>query len=141
MIINYRKVHKDAIVPDRGTPHSVGYDMRAIGCYRVYPGRQVTIMTGLEIAIDYGFFGMVCDRSSVAINYGLIVGACIIDPDYRGEIMVNLFNPGDATIDLYPGQKVAQLIILPFITAKWTEVESLGSTVRGRGAIGSTGKF
>lgn len=105
-------------------------------------GDHKTIHTGLSVAIPEGYFGLVCIRSSLGMR-GLILsnGVGIIDPDYRGEIRIPLFNHGEETIRLEEGERVAQMILLPYIQVDFKAVDRLNDTERGKEGFGSSGRF
>lgn len=105
-------------------------------------GDHKTIHTGLKLAIPDGYFGLVCIRSSLG-RKGLILsnGVGIIDPDYRGEIMIPLYHHGEEVIRLEEGERVAQMILLPYIQVEFEEVDKLDSTDRGHEGFGSSGRF
>ena len=105
------------------------------------PGETVMIHTGLSMAIPEGYVGLNFARSGLASKRGLApankVG--VIDSDYRGELMVALHNHGSIPQTVEPGNRVAQFLIMPVITAQFIEVDSLDETERGAGGFGSTG--
>jgi dUTP pyrophosphatase len=102
----------------------------------------VMIPTGLAMEIPEFHAGLIFARSSMGAKRGLApankVG--VIDPDYRGEFMVALHNHGKVAQEVAPGERVAQLVIVPVVTPGFTECEELSDTVRGSGGFGSTGK-
>ncbi len=141
--INFIKLDKRAKVPTYGSPFSAGADLYAvIDGEVVIPAHQtVLIHTGLAMEIPEGFGGFIFARSGLASKKGLApankVG--VVDSDYRGEIMVALHNHSDVDQIISDGERVAQLVILPFATANFIEVDSLSNTQRGAGGFGSTG--
>lgn len=142
--IKIKKLNPNAIVPTYGTKHSAGADLYA--CTNspmiIVPGEMVMIKTGLAIEIPHGYVGLVYARSGLATKSGLApankVG--VIDSDYRGEIMVPLFNHSKTPACLDVGERVAQLVIVPYIKADYQLVEEIESSPRGEGGFGSTGK-
>ena len=141
--INFIKLDKRAKVPTYGSPFSAGADLYAvIDGEVVIPAHQtVLIHTGLAMEIPEGFGGFIFARSGLASKKGLApankVG--VIDADYRGEIMVAIHNHSDVDQIISDGERVAQLVILPFATANFIEVDCLSDTQRGAGGFGSTG--
>lgn len=141
--INVKKLDASAILPTYGTPYAAGADLYA--CMKeavtIAPGKTEFIHTGLSIEIPAGFAGLVYARSGLSCKRGLApankVG--VIDADYRGEIMVALHNHSDVVQTIEPGDRIAQLVITPYITGCFREVDSLSETVRGEGGFGSTG--
>jgi len=142
--VNIKKLDKNAIVPTYGTEYSAGADLYA--CMTedivVAPGKTEFIHTGISLEIPAGFAGLVYARSGLSCKKGLApankVG--VIDADYRGEIMVALHNHSDESVTVAHGDRIAQLVITPFLHVVFNEVDTLSDTVRGEGGFGSTGK-
>ncbi len=141
--VNIKKLNDKAVIPTYGTPYSAGADLYAC-CdeqITIAAGKTVLIKTGLALEIPEGYAGLIFARSGLSTKRGLApankVG--VIDADYRGELMVPLFNQSgiDQTIDC--GERIAQLVITPFLTADFVETDVLSDTVRGEGGFGSTG--
>jgi len=109
----------------------------------VMPGEAYLVHTGLAMEIPAGYAGLIFARSGLAVKQGLApsnkVG--VIDADYRGEIMVSLYNHSKEMRQISPGERIAQIVITPFLAAQWEEVQELQETQRGAGGFGSTGKF
>lgn len=132
-----------AKLPARGTPFAAGADLyvRTDEPLTIPPGGQVMIHTGLAISIPAGHAGLVFARSGLATKKGLApankVG--IIDSDYRGELMVPLFNHSEQTQMVEDGERVAQLVVVPFLAAAFQETDALDETGRGDQGFGSTG--
>lgn len=132
-----------AKVPTYGSADAAGADIYALtdGPVTIAPGETVLIRTGLAFAIPKGFVGLVHARSGMATRQGLApankVG--VIDADYRGELMVALHNHGGETRTVRSGDRIAQMVITPYLTAEFACVDELDDTVRGVGGFGSTG--
>lgn len=132
-----------AKLPVYSSPDAAGADLYALadGPMAVAPGQTVLVHTGLALAIPKGYVGLVFARSGLASKEGLApankVG--VIDADYRGELMVSLYNQSRVNRLIEPGQRIAQLAIVPYLTAQFTQTEELDGTVRGTGGFGSTG--
>ena len=132
-----------AKMPTNGSVDAAGADLYAVtdGPVTVAPGQPVRLHTGLALAIPQGFVGLVYARSGLATKQGLApankVG--VIDADYRGELMVALHNHSGETRTVECGDRIAQLVIAPYLTAQFTQQEELDDTVRGEGGFGSTG--
>ena len=145
MNINVKKLDDKAVLPTYGTEFSAGADLYACmdAPVTIGPGEAALIHTGLAMEIPAGYAGLVFARSGLAVKQGLApsnkVG--VIDADYRGEIMVSLYNHSKETRQISPGERIAQLVITPFLSAQWEEVQELQETRRGAGGFGSTGKF
>ena len=132
-----------AKMPSYGSADAAGADLYAVtdGPVTIAPGQTVLIHTGLALAIPQGFVGLVYARSGLATKQGLApankVG--VIDADYRGELMVALHNHSGEMRTVEHGDRIAQLVIAPYLTAQFTQQEELDDTVRGEGGFGSTG--
>lgn len=124
------------------TPGAAGADLFANlkDPITINPGERRIIPTGVKLEIPNGFYGEIHDRSGLAAQYGITVLAGVIDSDYRGEIMVVLLNTGPMSYTVYPGDRIAQLIIKPYVRAMFEVVRGLSATDRGEGGFGSTGK-
>ena len=143
MNINFKKLSVLATVPTRGSASAAGYDLYAASTYNIEipRGETVKIGTGIAVEIPEGYFGAVFARSGLATKKGLrpanAVG--VIDSDYRGELIVALHNDSNMTQYVDAGERIAQLVILPYLNVDFTEVDKLNSTDRGEGGFGSTG--
>lgn len=126
------------ILPTRGTSESAGLDLYAVDAViNLTAGSLNFLPTGLSFEIPKGHYGQIACRSSLAVR-GITVSGGIIDSDYRGEILVMLFNHGKEDVQIYQGQKFAQLLIIPYTKMKPELVEQLSKTERGDGGFGST---
>ncbi len=131
-------------LPGYAHPGDAGADLRTTSDVVLAPGERTLVGTGVSVALPEGHVGLVTPRSGLAARTGLsIVNAPgIIDSGYRGEIKVCLVNLDPNTpIRLSAGDRVAQLVLMPFVTARFMPVETLDETVRGAGGYGSTGGF
>ena len=136
-----------AKVPTRGSDYAAGYDLYAdlpkiSGEFVAIPPHQtIKISTGIAVEIPNGYFGGVYPRSGMSSKRGLRPANCVgvIDADYRGEIFVANHNDSDEVQFIYPNERIAQLIVLPYYEFDWEVVNSLSSTIRGDGGFGSTG--
>ncbi len=108
----------------------------------IYPGEVLKIHSGLAVEIPEGYFGGIYARSGLATKQGLRPANCIgvVDCDYRGEIIVALYNDSDKIQTIENGQRIAQLVIQPYLNVEFEEVDKLESTERGSGGFGSSGK-
>ena len=144
MIVKIKKLSENAKMPTYGSEYSAGADLYALleASIEIKPHETVFVHTGISVEIPEGYCGLIFARSSMGAKRGLApankVG--VIDADYRGEIMVALHNHTDVTAEVAPGERVAQLAIVPFLKAEFEEAEELSDTVRGAGGFGSTGK-
>lgn len=143
MNIDFKKLTSDAKTPTYGSEFAAGADLYSAENHDIIvnPGETVFIHTGIAVAIPEGYVGLVYARSGIACKRGLApankVG--VIDSDYRGEIMVALHNHGNTAQEIEPGERIAQIIISPYITASFRERDELDDTERGNGGFGSTG--
>lgn len=133
---------ENATVPTKGSALAAGYDLYASES-GIIPGHgQTLIKTDLTIIVPIGTYGRVAPRSGLAVKHGISTGAGVVDADYRGEVMVVLFNHSDKDFKVEKGDRIAQLVLEQIVNAdiKVITAEELDSTVRGEGGFGSTGK-
>ncbi|MDD6284566.1 MAG: dUTP diphosphatase [Firmicutes bacterium] len=141
--VNVKRLDSRAVLPTYGSQFAAGADLYAVtdGDVVIEPGQTVLIHTGLAAEIPIGYAGLIYARSGLASKKGLApankVG--VVDADYRGEIMVALHNHSDAAASVTHGERIAQLVIAPFLAADFNEVDELNDTERGSGGFGSTG--
>ncbi|HIR64987.1 MAG TPA: dUTP diphosphatase [Candidatus Faecousia faecigallinarum] len=139
-----KRLHPNAKLPAYGTDLSAGADLSA--CLdepvTIQPGQTAFLPTGLAIAVPRGYAGLVFARSGLGCKRGLApankVG--VIDADYRGQVHVALLNHSGEPQTIYPGDRIAQLLIIPVLTPEMEEVAELDETARGEGGFGSTGR-
>jgi dUTP pyrophosphatase len=136
-------------LPERATAHAAGLDLQAAlpqgETWTLAPGERRLLPTGLMMAIPAGFEGQVRPRSGLAIKHGVTVlnAPGTIDADYRGEVQVVLINHGQAPFPIQRGDRIAQFLLAPVPTMQWrpeSDPDTLGSTLRGAGGYGSTGR-
>ncbi|MDE6690622.1 MAG: dUTP diphosphatase [Clostridia bacterium] len=143
MKINVKKLNEKAIMPTYGSEYAAGADLYA--CIEsevtVAPHTTVMIPTGIAIELPVGYGGFIYARSGLASKRNLApankVG--VVDCDYRGEVKVALHNHGETAQTVAVGERIAQLVVAPYITAEFVEADELSDTVRGAGGFGSTG--
>ena len=133
-----------AKVPTRGSDYAAGYDLYAAikEPIYIYPKCTTMIDTGIAVEIPEGYFGAIFARSGLASKFGLRPANCVgvIDSDYRGPVKVALHNDGAIPYLVPQGERIAQLVIIPFQAVDFEVVEELEDTERGEGGFGSTGK-
>ena len=142
-LIKVKKLNEKATLPTQGSEWSAGWDLYA--CIDepvcIHPSCTVKIGTGLSFDLPNYTFGGIFPRSGIATKRGLrpanTPGVC--DSDYRGEYIVALHNDSESPQWVEPGERIAQLIVLPYVPIKFQEVEELSETERGAGSFGSTG--
>lgn len=144
MRINIKKLTDTAVLPDRGSAYAAGYDLFAdvAEALEIQPHQTVMIPTGLAMELPEGYWGGIFARSGLAVKESLRPANCVgvVDADYRGEVKVALHNDSAEVRKITPGQKVAQLVVVPFLSVEFDVVDELSDTVRGIGGFGSTGK-
>lgn len=144
MELRVKKVRDNAILPTRGSEKAAGIDLYA--CINepitIPTNGCVTIPTGIACDFPEGYYGQVVVRSSIGFkrHLGLVNQVGIIDNDYRGEMLVGLHNFGDTPQTIEPNERIAQMILLPYVTYNILETDTLTETERGEGGFGSTGK-
>jgi dUTP pyrophosphatase len=141
--IKFKKLNEFAKEPLHGSADAAGWDLYA-AIYKevdILPHETVKIGTGLSMELPKNTFGAIFARSGLATKKGVRPANCVgvCDADYRGEYIVALHNDSEEEVTIYPGDRIAQLILLPFIPFELEEVEELDETERGAGGFGSTG--
>jgi dUTP pyrophosphatase len=132
-------------LPAYATPGSAGLDLRACvdAAIVIEPGQTVLIPTGMAIHIaDPGLAAMILPRSGLGHKHGIVLGNLVglIDSDYQGALMVSCWNRGGAAFTVLPLDRIAQLVIVPVVQARFRVVEEFGASDRGAGGFGSTGR-
>lgn len=145
MIVKVKKLDERAILPTYGSLQAAGADLYALlqgESLAIGAGETILVGTGLALEIPEGYVGLVYARSGLASKKGLApankVG--VIDSDYRGELKVALYNQSSKTQTIAAGERIAQLVIAPYLAASFEEAAELSDTSRGTGGFGSTGK-
>ena len=132
-------------MPAYATTGSAGLDLRACldEAIEIAVGETVLVKTGLAIYIeDPNFAGLILPRSGLGHKHGIVLGNLVglIDSDYQGELMVSVWNRGQNTFRLEPGERLAQYVLVPVVQAEFEQVEEFVATGRGAGGFGHTGK-
>ena len=154
MILQYHMLRGDNYPPVRANPSDAGLDFRwcpkeaSETALSIGPGESVLVPTGCTFGIPHGYMMEIKNKSGVAYKRQLLVGACVVDSGYEGEVFVNLHNIGTETQFLEPGDKVAQAVVVPVVHARFVASETpdiydwypITISDRGDGALGSTGK-
>jgi dUTP pyrophosphatase len=140
--LRFVKLSDKAILPTRAHDSDAGLDLYAAEGARIPSGARVSVGTGLAVAIPEGLAGLVLPRSGLAMKRGvtLVNSPGLIDPGYRGEVRVLLLNT-DQTVEYQctPGDRIAQLLLVPIATASPIQAEALDTSMRGAGGFGSSG--
>tara|TARA_Y100000034_G_scaffold134707_1_gene203924 strand:+ start:2558 stop:3034 length:477 start_codon:yes stop_codon:yes gene_type:complete len=156
MKLKFYKIRSEAKIPVRAHLTDAGMDLfycpdphqqadcywHPEGEYRIPPGASCLVPTGIRVGVPAGHMLEVKNKSGIAHKEKLLVGACVIDPGYTGEVYVNLHNIGGTTRAIIPGQKIAQAVLVPIVMCETEEVLhdlSEMNTDRGNGGFGSTG--
>ena len=143
--MNIKKLKDGAIIPNRADDGSAGYDLYAVieeGSTEIYYNEVKLISTGWAMEIPPGYVGLIYARSGLATKQDLALanGVGVVDSSYRGEVKVALRNFGRIQKTINSGDRIAQLVITPYIAPEMTVVNSLSDTDRGDGGFGHTGK-
>ena len=154
MILQYYMLRGSEFPPVRANPSDAGLDLRwcpheeSETALSISPGESVLVPTGCTFGIPHGYMMEIKNKSGVAYKRQLLVGACVVDSGYEGEVFVNLHNVGSETQFLEPGDKVAQAVVVPVVHARFVASQTpdiydwypITISNRGTGALGSTGK-
>ena len=145
MELKVKRLHPDAVIPTRATDGSAGMDLHAVLSepLTVAAGERVRIPTGIAIGLPSPeTVALVFARSGLAVKHGLTLSNCVgvIDSDYTGEIQVGMINQSDTPYTVQPGERIAQLVIMPVLQPTVVETDTLEKTARGDGGFGSTGR-
>ncbi len=141
--VNIKKLKASATIPTYGSEYAAGADLYACinESLSFAPGETILVHTGIAMEVPAGYAGLIYARSGLASKKGLApankVG--VVDADYRGELLVALHNHSNIPATIEPNERIAQLVITPYLTASFMEVDELNETVRGTGGFGSTG--
>jgi len=134
-----QKLSPKAVLPQLASAGAVGYDLSSAGDHVVPARGKLLVPTDLAIALPAGVYGRIAPRSGLALKYGMDVGAGVVDPDYRGNVGVILFNHGSTDFTIKTGDRMAQLILEKCLVAPVLEVTELPKTLRGENGFGSSG--
>lgn len=144
MKLNFRKLHPEATMPTYATQGSAGLDLYARMPHEIYlqPGVRFTCPTGIAIELPEGFEAQIRPRSGLAKKHGVTVlnAPGTVDSDFTGEICAILINHGDEAVLIKPNDRIAQMVIAPFVRAELSQVDSLTETERGENGFGSSGQ-
>ncbi len=128
--LQIKRLTLDAILPTRASPGSVGYDLYSLNDMVIQPSSREIVSTGECATVPFTCYGRTPPRSRLSLKYGIHVGAGVIDPDYTGELKVNLFNLGTIPYEIKQGERIAQLILEKCMTPFVQEVSELKLTMR-----------
>ena len=143
MHINFKRLNSNATVPTRGSEYAAGYDLYAAidAPIVIHPHCTEKIGTGLSFELPEHTFAAIFARSGLATKQGLRPANCVgvCDSDYRGEYIVAMHNDSDIQKVVEPGERIAQMVLMPYVEMQFKENEELSETKRGDGGFGSTG--
>lgn len=142
--VEVKLLHPDARVPARTRPGDAAYDLCCVEPFTLWSGERTLVQTGVAIALPPGLAGMVLPRSGLAHRYGVtcVNSPGLVDPNYRGELKVVLINHGSEPFHAMVGDRIAQLLLVPFFSPSLLAVDELpdGGDSRGEGGFGSSGR-
>lgn len=136
----FKKLDEAAKLPVRGKPGDAGLDLHSIEHVTLLPGEMLPVRTGLAVELPSGTFGAVRGRSGMAFKEAITAFEGTIDAGYRGEINVLLLNSSDRVYEIYPGDRIAQIVVVPYLVTKPVFVSELSDTERGSNGYGHTGR-
>lgn len=141
MEIKIKKLYKDSVIPTRGSEYAAGYDLYAHEGATIKPHETAKIGTGVAIQPPKDTFGAVFARSGLAAKQGLRPANCVgvCDYDYTGEYIVALHNDSNEERVIEKGERIGQVVFIPYVNVTFVEVDELDATERGAGGFGSTG--
>lgn len=143
-VLSVRLLHPDARPPARTRPHDAGYDLASIEALTLAPGQRRLVGTGVAVAIPAGVAGLVTPRSGLAVNHGIhpLNAPGLVDPNYRGELRVALHNASAEPFEVAVGDRIAQLLLVPFWAPAIDVVDELAPSPddRGEAGFGSSGR-
>lgn len=141
MEIKIKKLYEDSRIPTRGSEYAAGYDLYAHEGATIKPHETAKIGTGVAIQPPKDTFGAVFARSGLATKQGLRPANCVgvCDYDYTGEYIVALHNDSNEERTIEPGERIGQVVFIPYVDVSFVEVDELEATDRGDGGFGSTG--
>lgn len=136
-----KKLYADAKIPTKGSDYAAGYDLYAMFNYDIKSRETEKVSVGITVEIPEGYFGAIFPRSGLATKQGLRLANCVgvIDSDYRGEWFVPLYNDSDRIRKIQQGDRIAQVVFIPYLNTTFEEVDCLSDSNRGNGGFGSTG--
>jgi dUTP pyrophosphatase len=141
--LSFAKLVPEARLPSRAHAGDAGLDLHAVEAAHLQPGERAGVGTGLSVAVPAGHAGLVLPRSGLAAKHGiaLVNAPGLIDPGYRGELRVLLLNTDRSEpFEIEPGDRIAQLLLVPFVAADAVEASGLDETQRGLAGFGSSGR-
>lgn len=143
--IKIKKIRETAKIPTKGSNEAAGYDLYADiqSPVRIEPGTVMKIGTGISTQLSTNIAALIFPRSGLSTKKGLRLANCVglVDPDYRGEYIVALYNDSEVAQIVEPGERIAQVVFTPFYSVNFIETNELNDTERGEGGFGASGQF
>lgn len=140
MEIRVKRLRPDAIPPIRAHEGDAGLDLFAPEGFAIAPGERKVVGTGMAMAVPDGHAGLILDRSGLAAKHGITTLGGVVDAGYRGEWKVVMLNTSDTPYETAPGERIAQVLVVPLALPAVCEVSELDATMRGEAGFGSTGR-
>lgn len=138
--VQWVRLHEEAAQPSKAFDDDAGFDLECVERQVIHPGSTIDVRTGVAIAMPPGWWGRIVGRSSTMRKRGLMVIEGVIDAGFRGELFTCVFNPSKLTVEIQPGERLAQLLFLPVPNVHWSERAELTPSERGENGFGSSGK-
>jgi len=137
--IKAKKLHPEAVIPGYAHPGDAGMDLYSVEDIIIKPGERALVATGLSMELPAGYVALIWDKSGLAAKSGIKTMAGVIEYTYRGEYKIVMLNTSKENFEVKKGQKIAQMLVQPIMTAEVEEAKELSDTSRGAGGFGSTG--
>jgi len=137
--LKVKKLHQEAVIPQYAHPGDAGMDLYSVEDVMIKPGERALVATGLSMELPAGYVALIWDKSGLAAKSGIKTMAGVIEYTYRGEYKIVMLNTSKENFEVKKGQKIAQMLVQPIMTAEVEEVKELSDTHRGAGGFGSTG--
>ena len=135
--MNIKLVHEKAITPTKGSDQSAGYDLYTIDNALIQPRKSAKLRTGICLEMENNTVGLIWERSKLASKFGIQILGGVVDCDYRGEVMISVYNAGEKPFEVYAGDRMAQIIFQQYYNYDFNVVSELNDTSRGTDGINS----
>ena len=135
--MNIKLVHEKAIIPTKGSDQSAGYDLYTIDNALIQPRKSAKLRTGICLEMENNTVGLIWERSKLASKFGIQILGGVVDCDYRGEVMISVYNAGEKPFEVYAGDRMAQIIFQQYYNYDFNVVSELNDTSRGTDGINS----
>ena len=135
--MNVKLIHDKAILPTKGSNDSAGYDLYTVDNALIQPKQSAKLKTGICLEMEKNTVGLIWERSKLASKFGIQILGGVVDCDYRGEVMISVYNSGDKPFEVYAGDRMAQIIFQQYYNYDFNVVNELNDTARGKDGINS----